>query len=103
MSLDFSSSDSHSSTKLVQAFYQVQTPESCKPFSSDTNILRVHLSACTQTSVGAASSPIPMGPKAPTAHYYLLSFTRGLEPANVSSQEQHPSCEQVLPTQTLQR
>lgn len=38
-------------------------------FSSDTNISRVHSSACTQTSVGAASSPIPLGPKAP--HWVL--------------------------------
>lgn len=45
---------------------------------------------------------------APRQHpgYYLLSCSTcywGLEPANVSSQEQHHSCDQVLPTQTLQR
>lgn len=64
MILDFSSSGSHTPTTLVQAFYQVQTPEAHKPFSSGTHILRVHSSACTQTSVGAASSPTPVGPKA---------------------------------------
>lgn len=106
MSLDFSSSGSHTPTTLVQAFYQVRTPEPHKPFSSGTHILCVHSSACTQTSVGAASSPTPEGPKAapwvlPAQLLHVCYW--GLEPANVSPQEQHRSCDQVLPTQILQR
>lgn len=46
--------------------------------------------------------PSPWAPRHHTG-YYLLSFIGGLEPANVSSQEQHHSCDQVLPTETLQR
>lgn len=105
-SLDFSSSVSHAPTTLVLAFYQVQTPESCKPFSSGTHTLYIHSSACTQTSVRTASSPIPAGPKAqcwvlPVQLLHVLYW--GLELGNASSQEQHYSCEQVLSTRIWRR
>lgn len=50
-------------TALVLAFYQVQTPGSCRLFSSGTHTFKIHLTACIQTSVQTASSPSLWAPR----------------------------------------